>query len=755
MIKYSTLPRLQYKLIVLLLLFTSITSLLPANTTSAANANDFNPGRIIDDGIFTNKNSMGWEQIQRFLNSKGVYCQNSQAPCLKNYTEGGKTAAQIIYDAGQEFNINPQVLVVLVQKEVGLVTATAPQNWQYRTAAGYGCPDSTPNVCNSSYYGFTNQIRWAGRMFKSIMVADPNWRTPYLVGTNSILWNPNTGCGRSTVVIQNRATQALYNYTPYRPNQAALNAGYGTGDGCSSYGNRNFFLYFNDWFGVSYRGPLWRTVNSGDLFYIEDGKKFIVPSMDIVTQFGMSPKDVSFVSPEELNAVPLASSPYSSTLGYVVKADNDPALYIVNGGYRTPIRSMDQFAQFGFIGSDIKVLPPSAIAKLTLSTRNLSNYIQKWDGSVYKVENGTKRTVFELGMISDGYTTPTPDAIIDRLTFARAYTSNDNFVVYGADSGVRLYTPSGYHEIASMDVFSCWNLSSLPGYRVSSYETVPHTKKDTLFNCVARFDSQSQWYLMNGGTKVSLDQGRNTVGTTSTSSLIAGSQTISVGPVIKSYWQNEIAVLSDNKKRAIPSMKAFSDLGYTSNSVSVLNNAAYNTLSYGARALSRGMTLLEPGGGISVVTSPTSRLQIISVDQYDHFGLNWGTLVRVDDADLLQYPSTGDLEYVVKADNDEVYLIDKGVRYLIPSAIDPALGINRNTLPSLPNKVFFETTLPWILTPFIKSNNDNAIYKLENGTKRPLASWDVFMRESNNRPQDIVVLSPAAVARYQTGPTKN
>ena len=163
----------------------------------------------------------------------------------------------------------------------------APQNWQYRTAAGYGCPDSTPNVCNSTYYGFTNQIRWASRMFKSIMTANPDWYTPYVVGNNSILWNPNADCGRSNVTIQNRSTQALYNYTPYRPNQAALSAGYGTGNACSSYGNRNFFLYFNDWFGTSYRGPLWRTVTSGDLYYIDDGKKFIVPSMDVMEQFGM------------------------------------------------------------------------------------------------------------------------------------------------------------------------------------------------------------------------------------------------------------------------------------------------------------------------------------------------------------------------------------------------------------------------------------------------------------------------------------
>jgi uncharacterized protein with LGFP repeats len=52
------------------------------------------------------------------------------------------------------------------------------------------------------------------------------------------------------VYIANKATAALYYYTPYQPTQTALDAGYGSSpDHCASYGNRNFFLYFTDWFG--------------------------------------------------------------------------------------------------------------------------------------------------------------------------------------------------------------------------------------------------------------------------------------------------------------------------------------------------------------------------------------------------------------------------------------------------------------------------------------------------------------------------
>ncbi len=249
----------------------------------AVSPSSFKAGNIISDSVFTDKNSMSAQSIQNFLNSKVAACDsNGSQPldggfsqsgipdyngngtiqrwewakkkynqttfkCLRNYTEGGKSAARIIYDYAQSYSISPKVIIVLLQKEQGLVTDTWPLNLQYRSATGYGCPDTAP--CDTEYYGFKNQVKWAATMFRAIMNDSPTWYTPYELGNNSIPWHPNTAaCGYSTVNILNRATQALYNYTPYRPNTAALNAGYGTGNGCSAYGNRNFWLYFSDWF---------------------------------------------------------------------------------------------------------------------------------------------------------------------------------------------------------------------------------------------------------------------------------------------------------------------------------------------------------------------------------------------------------------------------------------------------------------------------------------------------------------------------
>jgi len=286
-----------YQLLFLIVVGISIAGAFSTTMTAhAAPITNFNPGRIIDDDIFTLSNSMRVSDIQAFLNSKVPSCdtwgtQPSEfgggtraqwaaahgysAPftCLRDYSENGLSSAQIIYNAAQQYGINPQVLIVLLQKEQGLVTDTWPVSTQYRSATGYGCPDNS--VCDSQYYGLANQINWSAKMFRAILNASPTWYTPYIMGNNYIQWNPSTSCGGSTVNITTRATQALYNYTPYQPNQAALNAGYGNGDSCSSYGNRNFFLYFTDWFGSTYGNSYYTCRYGNNISGVASGEKLL------------------------------------------------------------------------------------------------------------------------------------------------------------------------------------------------------------------------------------------------------------------------------------------------------------------------------------------------------------------------------------------------------------------------------------------------------------------------------------------------
>ncbi|WP_248150736.1 cell wall-binding repeat-containing protein [Microbacterium aoyamense] len=235
---------------------------------TAATLAGFNPGNIISDAVFFNSGTMTEAQIQAFLNSKVPNCQSGYT-CLKDFRQntttrepsllcggryagaGSESAARIIFKVAQACGINPQVILVTLQKEQGLVTHVWPSEWRYTIAMGQGCPDTA--ACDTHYYGFQNQVYGAAAQFKRY--ANPpgtsNYFTWYAPGkTWNVRYHPNAACGTSPVYIANQATANLYYYTPYQPNRAALAAGYAAAnDACSSYGNRNFYNYFTDWFG--------------------------------------------------------------------------------------------------------------------------------------------------------------------------------------------------------------------------------------------------------------------------------------------------------------------------------------------------------------------------------------------------------------------------------------------------------------------------------------------------------------------------
>ncbi|TDQ02858.1 MULTISPECIES: hypothetical protein [unclassified Leifsonia] len=253
-----------------------VTQLSSPSPAQAVSGSDFQAGNIISDGNFYNPAAMTVADIQNFLNAREPSCQSGYT-CLKSYTQstysrgadpmckayGGasnESAAQIIFKVQQACSISAKVILVTLEKEQGLVSSTAPSAGRYQIAMGYACPDTAP--CDSEYFGFYNQVYKAAWQFKRY--GNPAGTSQFFTwipvgGTANIQYNPNAACGTKPVQIQNAATAALYYYTPYTPNAAALANMYGTGDGCSSYGNRNFFRMYTDWFGPTiapYSGAL-------------------------------------------------------------------------------------------------------------------------------------------------------------------------------------------------------------------------------------------------------------------------------------------------------------------------------------------------------------------------------------------------------------------------------------------------------------------------------------------------------------------
>jgi hypothetical protein len=251
------------------------------SSAQAFSGSDFNPGNIISDALFYNGNTMSAAEIQGFLNAKvprctlgdpgrpagGIYTfpNGSQTVlannCLKDYNEwipnlagdsicspisgGTLSAAELIQRIGTACNVSQKVLLVLLEKEQSLISDSFPAQSQMDRATGFNCPDTAP--CSAASAGFFRQVYSAARQLQVYGTGSFTW---YPVGqVSNIRFHPNVACGSTPVLLQNRATAALYYYTPYQPNSAALNNLYGTGDSCSAYGNRNFWRMYNDWFG--------------------------------------------------------------------------------------------------------------------------------------------------------------------------------------------------------------------------------------------------------------------------------------------------------------------------------------------------------------------------------------------------------------------------------------------------------------------------------------------------------------------------
>jgi len=303
----STLVFSLYALVFATLGFLLVFSFTQSSLIHAADANKWKSGQIIDDSVFYNSNDLSTEQVQQFLdkmiNSAGGCDTNGTKPselgggtraqygasrgypapytCINKYYESpstkannlsgnpipndGISAAQIIKNAASTYGVSVRALLVIIQKESAgpLLTDTWPFPYQFNNAMGYGCPDTAP--CDPQYYGFANQISNAARQFK-LYKENPNSYRKKAQQSNDVLFNPSSTCGSSPVFITNNATAGLYNYTPYQPNQAALNNLYGTGDGCSAYGNRNFWRMFTDWFGSTTGPENYWSINAVNVF---------------------------------------------------------------------------------------------------------------------------------------------------------------------------------------------------------------------------------------------------------------------------------------------------------------------------------------------------------------------------------------------------------------------------------------------------------------------------------------------------------
>ena len=153
---YSTFYRTSRNILALVFVFFMISTLsflLTKNLkeSKAYDISKFNAGNIISDYTMSNVGTMTEAQIQEFLTSKNpcndrniqraanfpgykYHIENGKFVCLSEetfeYNGEKQTAARVIFEASRDFQINPQVLITLIEKEQSLVTDTWPNHIQ-------------------------------------------------------------------------------------------------------------------------------------------------------------------------------------------------------------------------------------------------------------------------------------------------------------------------------------------------------------------------------------------------------------------------------------------------------------------------------------------------------------------------------------------------------------------------------------------------------------------------------------------------
>lgn len=461
-----------------LLAFIGVTALdVTAPSASAADASRFDPGLIISDSVFYDFGTMKVADIQRFLESKVPTCKakSGDPTCLKNYVEDivekpgedgkclpmaakpAQTAAQIIYEVARACSINPKVLLVTLQKEQGLIQSVNPTPYMYRAAMGFGCPDSDPAICGKVHSGLFNQLYKAAGQLQ--WYGDPRGSFTYMkVGrTSNVRYSPNASCGTKPVLIKSIATTALYYYTPYTPNDAALKNLYGTGDSCSAYGNRNFWRFYTDWFGSTIGGGfLLKSATSGT-YLIVDNNKYLVTDLDLLA--AISPLGpVGTISQEYLNTFV-----DSGELSRVVKSVTGQ-YYFVDGGKKFTFSSCDLVAQFALDCAKAVQLTASQLAAFA-NGGSMTTYVPGDGSSTFLIKDGTKREVLDQASVqAAGLALPAlssvPVKAFKSLPWGEPIAKNNSLITNRTTGAKALIVGGKYYELnarTATDIdFSQW-----------------------------------------------------------------------------------------------------------------------------------------------------------------------------------------------------------------------------------------------------------------------------------------------------------
>ncbi len=718
----------------------------------------FSAGRIIDDAVFNNKNSMSVQDIQSFLNGKVPTCDTNHAPvaqyaqgaqppwvCLKNFSEGGKSAAQIIWETSQTYSINPQVILVTLQKENGLITDSWPYPWQYRTAMGFACPDTA--ACDPAYYGFTKQVQQGARHFRNFADQMPGWTIPYRPGVRTIQWSPNANCGSSSVNIVNGATAALYSYTPYQPNAAALSNLYGSGDSCSSYGNRNFWRDFTNWFGNTLASPLIK-VSGGSAIYMEYGNNYYgFPSLDVVKAYGFAGMEVRTVDSNYLSGK--TQGPNLST---IVKYANNPAVYLVDQGVKKPFSSEELLNSYGYTVAGATQYDAALINQLTTGSA-MQNVAKSASMGIFSIEGSKKRLITDW----ETYTTegsPTyssrpaielSDEFTSQIVDGAPILKNGRIVKASGNPAIFLFD-NGHLLTFTPETLRLWNgrvdIDSLSNVALSQIQT-----SGTVSGKVK--DSSGQIYFVDNGFKKALSPSMATkwgVDASTFQSLVQGTldrlTTKNLTSTVTKPGGGVFEILN-GKHYIYASGEDFLAGGRSWGQIESVDDSTFNNTSNGGPIYKNGRLVGLSGGGVVIVNKPFEALGITDPQTFSALGLRWSDVFNQEtNAFNASHTVIGAIQPLLR-NGSAYYLADGGHKMYISAELygSSVYDYASRASSDLSDEAIATISTGKPLTKYVSSPGQ-CVYFIQNGQRRCFANPQALFNAGGSW-DSITTLSPA------------
>jgi LysM repeat protein len=729
----------------------------------------FDPGLIISDSVFYDFGTMSVADIQRFLDGRVAACRAAadRPGCIKDYrlsTPGATgspgrcesvpaksniTAAELIYDVARACGINPRVILVKLQKEQGLITSTDPSPRAYDFALGMDCPDS-PSGCSAASAGFfwqlykgVGQLNWYSNPAGSF-----TWLKPGSVISRP--YYPNRpSCGSQSFTLQNKATAALYYYTPYVPNQAALTNLYSTGDSCSSYGNRNFWRFFSDWFGSPIGGGFLLKAAKGETFLIVDEVKYRVP--DSVLLSSLAPLGpIGEISKDYLDSFTTVGD-----MTPLIRNATTDRYWFVDNGKRMSFATCEQVASFGLNCGSAVNLTSTQFTALE-SGGELTNLVVGASNDRYLVEAGQLREILNDESAAEANLPLTASSPIRRealnyLPVGIPIASNGSLVGNRETGALGIVADGSFFEIdpaTASDVnFGVWFKGA--GSTLSTQSIQALSVGPVIQSIVA--NAAGEQYLLTPSGKRLIQDTENwidepTVLPASVLDLLPTVTEELITPaVVRSTTNATLFLVNEGELRPIQtSDRKAVRASLEENTVHRISPSALSQMRKGSQVIPPG-ALVRVGSTNFLVDGLNRLYKIPTTEQARALGL--GSARTVKKSAVASYERAGSLSGIKVTCNDEPHLVVAGKLVRVsPETFTHYPTTARELDPGTCATLSISDAAG---SRFIRTSS-NQYFLVEDGEKRPIASKARYLNLKGSGPSAIAV-DAAFAARVPTG----